>query len=42
MFITKKSGNRAYIVAPSIEENEESDLISGEALYETENKICKG
>ncbi|MBF1170697.1 MAG: ATP-dependent DNA helicase RecG, partial [[Eubacterium] sulci] len=29
-----KSGNRAYIVAPSIEENEESDLISAEALYE--------
>ena len=35
-----KSGNRAYIVAPSIEDNEESDLISAEALYErTENKI---
>ena len=29
-----KSGNRAYIVAPSIEDNEESDLISAEALYE--------
>ena len=25
-----KSGNRAYIVAPSIEDNEENDLISAE------------
>ena len=29
-----KSGNRAYIVAPSIEDNEENDLISAETLYE--------
>lgn len=37
-----KSGNRAYIVAPSIEDNEESDLISAEALYEELKLKFKG
>lgn len=29
-----KRGNRAYIVAPSIEDNEDSELTSAEALYD--------
>lgn len=37
-----KNGNRAYIVAPSIEDSEDNNLISVEALYEELKKKFKG
>ena len=37
-----KNGNRAYIVAPSIEDNEANNLISAETLYEELKKKFKG
>ncbi|WLD77010.1 ATP-dependent DNA helicase RecG [Mogibacterium neglectum] len=37
-----KNGNRAYIVAPSIEDSEDNNLISAEALYEELKKKFKG
>ena len=37
-----KNGNRAYIVAPSIEDNEDSDLTSAEALFDEIKAKFKG
>lgn len=37
-----KNGNRAYIVAPSIEDSEDNNLISVETLYEELKKKFKG